>query len=577
MLKFLSRIQMLPTLIMMSVMHDTLTKDRQLTDTSVAQRTRSKSKLTTDDDPDADEYKTYLLLANTLVNEANYTPETFGDAVDSSESEQWRSAMREEINSLLKNKTWSLVERSRCKRPPLKSRWVYKTKLDQNGRIECFKARLVLKGCSQKAGVDYTETFAPVARFETIRAVLSVAAQKGYHLTQFDIKTAFLNGELEEELYMEQPEVFDDKSGRVCHLLKSLYGLRQAPRAWNNTFNRFLQNHGLTQSLNDPCLYTSTKLILVLYVDDGLIASESAGASDQLLRALFSTFEAKTSNACFYLGLQIERSSDRSDIKIHQCSYVNSLLVKFKMSDCNPSVTPAEDSLELEINKGPKSNAPYRQLIGGLMYLTVSTRPDIAFVVHKLSQFLENPSDEHWTAAKRVLRYLKQTPKTGIVFSSKTDCPGRLFTYTDADFAMCIDTRKSTSGVVVLLNDGPIAWMSRKQGVVSCSTTDAEYVAAHDGARETVWLRRLLCDLKTLQNNLTPLFIDNKAARRLIENDSFHQRTKHIDIKFHYKRDVHLKHIIVTPIHTKEQLADIFTKPLPASSFCNLKTLLNII
>ena len=508
-------------------------------------------------------------------NELLITPQTFEEAIQSPQSNEWRAAMKDEIASLYKNGTWNLVQPSECTKSPLRSKWVFKTKLDQHGNIDRFKARLCVKGCSQKAGIDYNETFAPVARYETIRTLLAVAANRNLILRQFDIATAFLNGELEEEIFMHQPEGFGDGTSRVCRLNKSLYGLKQAPRAWNSTFDRFLQSFGLVKSANDPCLYTNQTLFLVLYVDDGLIAAQSGGEVDDLIKAMERQFDVKTTNAQYYLGMQIEQNHQQNSIKIHQQAYINSVLAKFNMADCHPTATPAEPGGVLKANQGEKANIPYRQIIGSLMHLTVSTRPDIAFIVSKLSQYLDNPSNDHWRAVKRILAYLKGTSEVGILYDGRNS--DILKVYTDADFAMCADTRKSTSGVVITLFNSPILWFSRKQGIVTDSTTYAEYVAAHDGAREIVWMRRILRDFGCDQINPTPLFCDNEAASSLIVNSQFHHRSKHIDTHFHYVRDVFKNgHIKIISIPTKKQLADLFTKPLAQYDFNNFKHSLNI-
>lgn len=535
----------------------------------IANRTRGKS-LNTSNLP----LTTILNLSS--ASDLFTSPQSYEEAVQSPQSKEWKVAMEEEIQSLHRNGTWHLVEPSECTKSPLKSKWVYKTKLDQHGNISRFKARLCVKGCSQKYGIDYVETFSPVARYETIRTLLAVAANKHLNLKQFDIGTAFLSGELEEEIYMCQPEGFSDGTARVCRLDKSLYGLKQAPRAWNSTFDRFLQSFGLVRSSNDPCLYTSSTLFLVLYVDDGLIAAQSGGEADKLIHAMQQRFDVKTTDAQFYLGMQIERNFQQKVIKIHQQFYIHATLEKFGMTNCNPVSTPSDPGRILRENQGEKSNVPYRQIIGSLMYLTVSTRPDIAFVVSKLSQYLESPSNDHWLAAKRVLAYLKGTSNHGVLYNGMDNSPLKL--YTDADFAMCLDTRKSTSGVVITLFGSPISWISRKQGVVTDSTTYAEYVAAHDGAREIVWMRQLLEDFGCGQINPTPLFCDNEAASKLIVNSQFHQRSKHIDTQYHYVRDIfNQKKIDIVPISTKKQLADLFTKPLAHPIFQSLKSVLNIV
>ena len=317
-------------------------------------------------------------------------------------------------------------------------------------------------------------------------------------------------------------------------------------------------------------------MFLVLYVDDGLIAAQSAGVVDQLLQTMNTQFEATSSFAKFYLGIQIDYDQQQRLLKVHQHAYTNSVIEKFAMANCNSTSTPADPSIEIRRNEGPKAEVPFRRLIGNLMYLAIATRPDITFIVYKLCQHLDNPSEVHWQAAKRVIRYLKATPDYGIVFDGNSSTQNQMKAYTDADYAMCVDTRKSTSRVVIILNKGPILWLSRKQGVVTDSTTYAEYVAMHDGAREVVWLRRILDDLGVSQQQPTPLFCDNTAARKLATGESFNGRSKHIEIDYHYTREQHEKTVNIQPISTKLQLADIFTKPLHPQTFGYLRSSLNI-
>lgn len=331
-----------------------------------------------------------------MIAETLEMPQSYKDAIESENSNEWQDAMKDEYSSPIKNRTWVLVDRNQCNRNPLRCRWLYKTKLNSDSKIDRFKARLMVFGCSQKAGVDYSETFAPVTRFETIRTVLAIVASRDLMLRQFDIKTAFLNGDLEDRIFMSQPEGFSDGTNRVCLLKKSLYGLKQAPRAWNETFDKFLRRFGLEQSASDQCMYTGKDVIFVLYVDDGLVATESVGAISKLLLEIKKCFEVKHSDVDHYFGLQIDRNRSEKTIKVHQKVYVNNLLKKFNMEDCNPCKTPAESGLSFNFNENKRTDVPYRQLIGGLMFLAIVTRSDISFIVAKLSKFLEKPSNEHW-------------------------------------------------------------------------------------------------------------------------------------------------------------------------------------
>lgn len=509
------------------------------------------------------------------MNECLFIPNSVEEAVDGPDSKKWIEAMEQEMNSLSDNDTWSLVSAKSTNKRPLKTKWIFKHKLNEDGEIVRHKARLVVKGYSQKEGIDYTETFAPVARYDTVRSLIAVSTQRKWCLAQFDIKTAFLNGELDKEIFIEQPKGFDDRSGRVCKLNKSLYGLKQAPRAWNATLDKVLKHFGLNQSENDPCLYFNEDLIVVIYVDDGLVASRSGGVTDRLIKALSTKFEITSQPAKFYLGLQIDRDANGST-RIHQSTYTKNLLERFNMENCNKVSTPADPSIKLTLNNEKPINAPYRQIIGGLMYLSIMSRPDITFIVNKLSQFLTNPSEVHWEAARHVLAYLKGTIETGITYHAN-DSTIELEVFTDADFAMCVDTRKSTSGVVITANGSPVVWFSRKQNLVTDSTTYAEYVAAHDGTCDIIWLRRLFHNFGFEQLNPTPLFCDNEAAINITKSKNFSQSTKHIDLKYHFTKDAYQKKIIdIRSIETAKQKADLFTKPLNTQKLQASLTMLNI-
>lgn len=534
--------------------------------TSVATRTRMKTGCNTQMDMENGQSCLALMAEVCLLN--------FNEALNSPDAKQWEEAMNEEINSLIKNKTWDLVVLSPDCRA-VKNKWIYRLKTKEDGSISRYKARLVVKGCSQKANINYTETFSPVVRFESIRILMSIACANNYEIYQFDIKTAFLYGDLKEDIFMEQPEGFNDGSKKVCKLRKSLYGLKQAPRQWNARLEKFLQRFGLIASQHDACVYATPveALYLALYVDDGLVVGKSLQTIKKFLNEMKKEFETTYSEAKCYLGIEIERDRKERKLRLYQSTYIRTVLKKFQMENCNPVGVPADPHQMLTRNMDedgipdPTIDVPYRQLIGSLIYLAVGTRTDISFAVSALSQFLENPSEIHWKAAKRVLRYIAGTSNIGIEFnSSKT--PNILVAYSDADYGSCLDTRKSVSGVILTLNNGPIIWFSRKQGVVATSTTNAEYIAAYDATREIVWTRRILGKLGLRRSESTVLHCDNAAAEQLIKNPVFHRRTKHIDIKFHYTRDI-MKQGLLTVKHiaSNKQLADILTKPLTRDKF----------
>jgi len=389
-----------------------------------------------------------------------------------------------------------------------------------------------------KEGVDFNETFSPVARFDTIRAVLSVAASEYLELTQFDVKTAFLNGFLEEEIYTDQPEGFQDDTDRVCKFERSLYGLKQSPRCWNKKFKEVLLRFELRESEADPCLYyrkeEGRKLLVVLYVDDGLVAASRKEDIDYC-NVLERISRLPMSRLGYFLNVHITRRSDGS-IFINQQLYAEEVLQRFCMAEANSVSTPIVQYLEAsEVENAKPTSAPYREAIGCLMYLAVATRPDLAFSVSYVSQFLKQPSEQQWTLVKRIFRYLKGSTDKGIVY--RAEKAGLLHVYSDADYASDPVTRRSVSGMVSMYSGGAVSWASQRQKCVSLSTTQAEYnIATSEAAKEVMWLSRLYNEIVILKSVLK-LFVDNASAIKLVRNPEFHKCTKHIDVQYHFIRE----------------------------------------
>ena len=505
-------------------------------------------------------------------------PRNYTDAVNSPQHEEWKAAMEEEMRSLEETSTWSLVDLPPG-RKAVSNRWVYKVKRGADGEIDRFKARLVAKGYSQKQGVDYNETFSPVARFDTIRTVLSVAANEKLELKQFDVKSAFLNGVLQEEIFMEQPEGFQDSTRKVCKLNKSLYGLKQSPRCWNERFKDVLFRFGLRESEADSCLFyrvtSADKLIVVIYVDDGLVAATKKSTADEFLKELKATFQITSGDVGYFLNMLIEVRDDGS-VFIGQQKYAEDVLRRFKMEDCNKVSTPIEGYIQPgEAEAAESTLVPYREAVGCLMYLAVVTRPDLAFAVSYASQFLDKPKERHWKLIKRILKYLRGTASMGILYRPAVKT-GEVEVFSDADFAGEPSTRRSVSGMVSMYSGGAITWMSRRQQCVSLSTTEAEYIAVSEAGKEAVWLNRLLGGITSL-NSVPTLMCDNASAIKLAMNGEFHKRSKHIDVRHHYVRDL-LKagQVSMKFIPSKNQIADICTKPVTRATFVILCKLLGM-
>ncbi|KAJ9542648.1 hypothetical protein OSB04_029154 [Centaurea solstitialis] len=491
-------------------------------------------------------------------------PMYFDEAV---ESEEWKEAMNEEILVIRKNNTWELVDLPEGKNVT-KLKWVYHTKYRADGTIQKHKARLVAKGYAQEEGVDFGETFSPVARFETVRTFLALAAQLQWPVYQLDVKSAFLNGELEEEVYVAQPEGYavNGCEDKVYKLKKALYGLKQAPRAWYSKIDSYFLENGFERSKNEPTLYVKKRgtdfLVLCLYVDDMIYMGSCESIVAEFKSSVMEKFEISDLGLLHYfLGLKVNQCVD--GIFISQHKYAVDLLKRFNMLDCNPTSTPMNVNESLRANDGTDlaSARFFRRIVGGLNYLS-HTRPDIAFSVSAISRFMHNPTVHHLGAAKRIICYVMGTIDHGIWYS-KVSNP-RLVGYTDSDWAGSLDDRKSTSGHVFSLGSGAISWSSKKQGIVALSSSEAEYVAATASACQAVWLRRLLADFGQVQEGATQIYCDNKVMIAMSKNPTFHSRTKHIDIRYHFLRDLIAKGIIeLKHCGTRQQVADVLTKSLP--------------
>jgi transposase InsO family protein len=501
-------------------------------------------------------------------------PRSYDEAMQSDNQNKWTKAMEEEMKSLTGNDTWELVDKPTNKNI-VDNRWVYRVKTNHDG-TERYKARLVAKGYSQQQGVDYGDTYSPVTRFDTIRAILSTAASERLLLQHFDVKTAFLYGELEELVYMKQPQGFEDGSDKVCKLKRSLYGLKQSPRCWNRKFTDVLNKYGLQVSDSDPCLFTSKdrKLLIALYVDDGLVAAQNQSHLSRFLEELKAHFEITVSPVSNFLGLQVTQH-DNGSVFVCQEDYTKKMLAKFGMTDCNPVMTPMEKNYLTVENEEPISaGTPYREAVGSLLYLATGTRPDIAYAVNTVSQAVCAPSQKDWQAVKRIFRYLKGTSHLGITYSA-THISDGLSVYSDADYAGDMKSRKSTSGVLAQYNGGAVTWSSKKQSSVALSTTESELMAACEAAKEIVWLSRLYGEITTVVLQPPSLFVDNQSAIKLIRNPVFHHRTKHIEVRhFFIREQLEEGKLSVMHVDGTNQLADILTKPLPRERFERLRDII---
>ncbi|GKC28368.1 retrovirus-related pol polyprotein from transposon TNT 1-94 [Tanacetum coccineum] len=432
-------------------------------------------------------------------------------------------------------------------------------------------ARLVAKGFRQEEGLDFEESFAPVARLEAIRIFIANAASKNMTVYQMDVKTAFLNGELKEEVYVHQPEGFVDpeRPHHVYRLKKALYGLKQAPRAWYDTLSKFLLAQGFSKGVVDPTLFIRKTgkhtLHVQIYVDDIIFASTDPKDCDRFSNEMSSKFQmSMMGQISFFLGLQI--SQNPRGIFINQSKYANEILKKFDLHKSDPVDTPMVERTKLDedLSGTPVDQTKYRSMIGSLMYLTAS-RPDLVFAVCMCARYQSRPTKKHLEAVKRVFRYLQGTINMGLWYPKDTAMA--LTAYADADHAGCQDTRRSTSGSAQFLGDKLVSWSSKKQTSTSISSTEAEYIAMSGCCAQILWMRSQLSDYGFAYNRI-PLYCDNKSAIALCCNNVQHSRSKHIDIRHHFIREQVEKGVVeLYFVRTEYQLADIFTKALPRERF----------
>ncbi|KAJ9562411.1 hypothetical protein OSB04_007571 [Centaurea solstitialis] len=498
---------------------------------------------------------------------SRHEPSNVTEAIDISD---WVTAMQEELNQFERLGVWRLVPRPKNK-TIIDLKWIFKNKKDEDGIVTRNKARLVAKGFKQQAGIDYDETFAPVARIEAIWIFLAYAAHKNFTVYQMDVKTAFLNGELKEEVYVSQPEGFVDrtKPTHVYILDKALYELKQAPRAWYDHLSNALLDNGFYKGKIDPTLFMKTEgddiLLVQIYVDDIIFGSTNSDMCTWFSNLMTTRFEmSMLRELSFFLGLQVLQKPD--GILINQSKYIGDLLKRFHMDKSSVAKTPmASGTLIGADPKGkPVDQKTYRAIIGSLLYLTAS-RPDIMFATCFCARFQANPKESHMLAVKRILQYLKGTPNRGLWYPKESGF--ELVAFSDADHGGFQLDRKSTSGHVQFLGDKLVSWGSKKQYCVSTSTAEAEYVAAASCCSQVLWMRTQLRDY-VYNFNHVPIYCDSKSAIAITCNPVQHIRTKHIDIRYHFIMDhVERGTIELYFVNTEYQLADLFTKPLDEKRF----------
>ena len=517
------------------------------------------------------------LVVDTADSEA-LEPRNLAEAKRRPDWPLWEQAIREELDTLRTAGTWRLEQA-----PPganvISSKWVFKAKKDASGKVVRYKARLVAQGFSQVEGVDYFDTYAPVARLPSSRAIIAMANRLDLELHQVDIKGAYLNGELtaDEVLYMRHPPGYrEDNSGRVLRLLKSLYGLKQAGRRWYQKFTQILSSLGFAQCKVDQAVFFKhtksprTLIVIAVHVDDCTIAASSTSAVEALKVGLRKHVEVTDLGELHWmLGIEVRRDRAGGTVHLSQRSYIDSILRRFGFDDAKPISTPFDTQVRLTLEQAPVDAAefavmrdvPYREAVGALNWAALATHPDIAFAVATVARFSANPGMAHWHAVKRIFRYLVGTRDLWLTYGESRRT---LVGYADADGSMTED-RRAITGYAFLIDGGAISWSSKKQEIVSLSTTESEYVAATHGMKEALWLRNLLAEVFEPLTDATTLFSDNQSAIALTRDHQFHARTKHIDVHYHFIHWVvenGALRLVYCP--TADMVADVLTKALPS-------------
>ena len=415
--------------------------------------------------------------------------------------------------------------------------------------------------------------------------VIAITKHFDWPLDQLDVVTAFLYGIMKEQVICAVPEGVDlDAKFDCLELIKAIYGLKQASRVWNETFDEFVRSIGFQVSAFDPCLYIKVAnghcVLVLVYVDDVLITGSSLELISRTKTDLKTRFEMTDSGKCaFVLGIELLDGQDGS-VTMCQRRYVDDILKRFNMDQCKAVVSPVDISTRLvPSNATTRIDAPFREAVGALMHLMTATRPDIAYAVGYVSRFMENPQETHWAAVKRIFRYLQGTKTHGICFKPGNDIDFR--GYSDADWAGDHADRKSTSGYTFMLMGAPVSWGSKKQSSVSLSTSEAEYIALSLAIQEGKWIHRLLTEILAAGSKTPPEFMireDNQSCIKMTKNPVNHGRAKHIDIKYHHIRDeVKRGEVKLEYCETTLMLADIMTKALPGPRHIELTTCLGIL
>jgi hypothetical protein len=512
---------------------------------------------------------------------SEFTPPVLQLKPNNTPSAKYRQAKMEELKSHEEKGTWKIVPLTEGIKP-ITSRWVTTDKYGPDGKVTRHKARLVARGFQQEEGLDFEETFASVVKPASTRILLALAAILHWHIHQADVKTAFLNSTLDKPVYMKAPRDVQLPSGYCLLLIKALYGLKQSPRAWYQKLRDTLISWGWRMSAYDPCVFINDKfgLILEVHVDDINVMGRSLQAILDFKVQFAKQFPISDEGECsWYLGMHVEQKL--GEVHVHQKQYIDQIVKKYGFGDAAPVKTPLDKNVKLARQDSYIADNKFRKIyqskVGSLNFGSNQTRPDIAFATGYVARYASNPNQAHMDAVDRIFAYLKSDPGKGIIYSDKYGL--QVMGFVDSDFAGCEDSRKSTTGWVFTLAGGPISWSSQRQKTVATSTMDAEYIACAEAAKEAVWIRNFINDLRIpgIHIDTVPLYIDSNSALKLTRNPEFHNKSKHIDVKHHFVREKVEEGLINTQrVNTKDNLADVFTKALPRSTHEDLVSRLNL-
>ena len=539
-------------------------------------------------------FKDYLLDPSDATSSSTHlamslqtnSPSSYSEAMNCPKKDKWQAAINEELLDMEKREVWEIVDRSKDIKP-IKSRWVFAHKTSSNDK-EIFRARLVARGFEQKPGIDFSEheLYAPVAMLDSVRILIANACSQKQCLHHVDISKAFLNASLsnDEHLYLEIPDGYNVDSNKILRLKKSLYGLKQSPNIWNTHFSSYLTSLGFKSSEGDDCLFTKTFqnneiLSLVVFVDDILLCCKDESKIHWIKSQLKNKFKLHDLGQIKkFLGIEFQYLPH--GIKLHQTEFITKLLDKFGFLDSKSVSTPLPAGTKMSKRQDDEESCDptlYRSAIGGLLYISNCTRPDLSFSVHYAARFSSDPGLKHWTMIKHLLRYLNSTKNLGLMYMFNNN-ESSLVCMSDSDFGSSGDDFKSTSGNIVLLNAVPVSWSSVKQPVVALSTCEAELISLVSCSRTALHFKKLSDSLKIPISCPIPMFGDNNAANHIAVNSIKSSRTKHMSIKYCFIRECILNKILtIHRIDSNDNLADILTKCLSPNKFAILREKLHIV